>query len=55
MVLSQPQYYQDIKITPEFIQVKLSANNFLTDSSVFHVYRQIIVSRYKSFDSGLDY
>jgi len=32
MVLSQPQYYQDIKITPacpsvEFIQVNLTVNN----------------------------
>jgi len=27
MVLSQLQYYQDIEITPEFIQVEVTANN----------------------------
>jgi hypothetical protein len=44
MVLFQLLYYQDIEITPEFIQVKLSANNFLTDSSIFQVYSRTLFS-----------
>jgi len=47
MVLPQPLYYQDIKITPEFIQVNLTVNNLLWSypASIFFIFTAIFLKR----------